>query len=151
MISKNAVYLVQSYNGFSGSERLAKLREMHRVFPDRSHPYYRGPCDMCDDPTSPVMPHSEDYSKPYRWERPWMYAVCRTCHYRLHIRFRNSHAWTAYKLHLGRGGHGSDLRLPAIALEISSLAAELAIHRTFDLISLRRRSTNNAWWQHLTI
>lgn len=146
MISKNVVYLVQSYNGFSGSERLAKLREMHRKFPNRSHPYYRGPCDMCGDSDSPVMPHSEDYSRPYRWERPWMYAVCRTCHYRLHIRFKNPSAWEAYKLHLQRGGYGADLKLPVIGMEISSLCAEITIGTTFSLASLRPRNTNQAWW-----
>lgn len=141
--------LMSPYNGFSGSERLAKLREMHRKFPNRSHPYYRGPCDMCGDSDSPVMPHSEDYSKPYRWYRPWMYSLCRTCHYRLHIRFKNPSAWEAYKLHLHRGGFGADLKSPAIGIEISSLSADLAIGRTFSLTRLRPSLNGKSWWQYL--
>ncbi len=132
MISKNVVYLVQSYNGFSGSERLAKLREMHRKFPNRSHPYYRGPCDMCGNSDSPVMPHSEDYSRPYRWERPWMYAVCRTCHYHLHMRFRRPWAWSE---------HTSNIK------EIKGIA----IRGVSSATSSTKSFCEAEWWEKLSL
>ena len=62
------------YNGYTPKERDRKLQASHKIFPDHSHPYYKGACDMCGDPHSPVEPHSEDYSEPYLWERPAEYA-----------------------------------------------------------------------------
>src|SRR5437016_2312493 len=98
------------YNGYTPQEREKKLRAMHKVFPGRSHPYYSGPCDMCGDVNAKVAPHTEDYSEPYRWERPAEFALCATCHGRLHKRFKNPLAWEAYKRHVKRGGWGSDLK-----------------------------------------
>jgi hypothetical protein len=62
------------YNGYTPSERSRKLSRLHNWFPNRSHPYYSGACHMCGDPSSPVAPHGEDYSEPYLWERPAVYA-----------------------------------------------------------------------------
>ena len=100
------------------------------LFPNRSHPYYNGPCHFCGDPDASVEPHSEDYSEPYQWEKPAEYAVCNTCHSRLHKRFKNPSAWAAYKLHAKRGGYGSDLKIPGIAREVRKAALALrAVNR----------------------
>lgn len=143
---------MDSYNGYSSRERNRKLRALHKEFPaERKHPYYSGPCHMCGDPASPVAPHGEDYSEPYRWERPAVYALCRTCHARLHKRFKTPHAWEAYKRHLRRGGYGSDLKLPSVGRELSRLAKALAAGVPFLLEPKRPAPSADAWWEALTI
>jgi hypothetical protein len=137
------------YNGYSPQERERKLRAMHKQFPDRSHPYYNGPCDLCGDPDSPVEPHTEDYSKPYLWERPAEYAVCKTCHNRIHKRFRSPYGWEAYKRHVRRGGYGADLKSSASARELLHLAKALERGESFELEPLRATSDRNLWWELL--
>ena len=142
------------YNGYSPAERTKKLKALHKAFPNRSHPYYQGPCHMCGDPRCRVAPHGEDYSEPYRWERPAVYALCSTCHSRLHKRFGSPFAWEAYEHHLRRGGYGRDLReMPLIGRQISSLAKSLAIGKPSTLAALsepRSMPGPSAWWELLT-
>lgn len=138
------------YNGYTPDERNRKLRALHKAFPNYSHPYYKGPCHMCGDPDSPVAPHGEDYSEPYHWERPAIYALCRTCHGRLHKRFKSPHSWAAYKLHLLRGGYGSDLKSPPVARLISRLAKSLEQGQPFALPVLRAAPDPGSWWNTLT-
>ena len=123
---------------------------MNRQFPDHSHPYYKGACDMCGNPDSPAAPHTEDYSEPYLWERPAEYAVCNTCHSRIHKRFRSPFAWEAYKTHVRRGGYGSDLKSSACGREVSRLAKALEGREPFMLEPLRQSPSPNAWWEKLS-
>jgi len=141
------------YNGYSPTERNRKLRASYKVYPNRTHPYYHGPRQLCGDPGCPVEPHSEDYSEPYQWENPAEYAVCQTCHRRLHNRFKAPHAWTAYKMHLRRGGYGSDQRTEAIARELSKLAKALEAGKPFPLSPLSREKvlTGREWWELLSV
>ena len=141
---------MEYYNGYSPQERARKLRAMHRQFPNRSHPGYLGPCQMCGDPNCPVEPHTEDYSEPYLWIPPAEYSVCRTCHGRLHKRFKSLFAWEAYKAHLKRGGYGSDLKRPVIAREVTSLAKTIEAGTPMQLPPLRPRSAADDWWDRLT-
>ena len=138
------------YNGYSPGERVAKLQAMHKKWPGRTHPYYRGRCHMCGDPTSPVSPHDEDYGLPYRWQRPAMYALCRQCHQRLHRRFKSPMAWEAYKRHLARGGYGSDLQNGSVARQLASCAAALTHGDVFPLAAMRRRAVLRCWWDQLS-
>jgi hypothetical protein len=80
---------MDSYNGYTEAERIKRLRASYKVFPGRTHPLYRGACQIYGDSSHPVEPHAEDYSEPYRWENPAEYAVCKVCHGRLHKRFKN--------------------------------------------------------------
>lgn len=141
---------MEGYNGYTSKEREKKLRAMHKAFPNYSHPYYSGPCDICGDPESSVAPHSEDYSEPYLWERPAEYAVCRTCHSRLHKRFADPYAWAAYKAHLKRGGFGSDLKLVRNAAEVKRLASALEASGHIELAPMRPIQ-NDRWWDQLTV
>ena len=138
------------YNGYSPQERNRKLRALHKAFPNYSHAYYSGSCHMCGDPNSPVAPHSEDYSEPFLWDQPAEYAVCNTCHGRIHKRFASPFNWEAYKRHLRRGGYGSDLKSPPIARLISRLAQSLEEGSGFSLDSLRPSPPADIWWETLT-
>lgn len=141
------------YNGYTPQERSRKLRASYTLFPNHSHPYYHGACHMCGDPSSPVEPHSEDYAQPYLWERPAEYALCKTCHGRLHKRFSRPFAWEAYKQHMRRGGYGSDLKLSSVGREVSKLAKALENGASFPLSPLgvaREPSAPSAWWESLT-
>ncbi len=141
------------YNGYSPEERNRKLRALHKAFPKRSHPYYSGSCHLCGDPHSAVAPHGEDYSEPYKWERPAVFALCAPCHGRLHKRFKSPFAWEAYKLHLRRGGYGSDLKAtPSVARQIRKLAHAMSNGKQFPLPLLpdRHLPTGHEWWELLT-
>lgn len=141
------------YNGYSPQERNRKLRASYKVFPKHSHPFYSGACQLCGDPAGKVEPHSEDYSEPYFWDNPAEYALCKTCHSRLHKRFKSPQAWQAYLAHVRRGGYGSDLKTsPKIAREISKLAKAIQAGAPFPLPPLRPRSlTGDEWWEKLTL
>jgi hypothetical protein len=138
------------YNGYSPQERNKKLRELHKRFPNRSHPHDSGPCHMCGDPNSPVAPHSENYSEPFLWDQPAEYALCKTCHGRLHKRFKSPLAWEAYKLHLRRGGYGSDLKSPPVARLVARLAKAMEAGDAFPLETLRPSPSADIWCEKLT-
>jgi hypothetical protein len=141
------------YNGYSPKEREKKRRASYKIYPNHSHPYYKGPCHVCGDPNSPVEPHSEDYSEPYLWERPAEYAVCKTCHSRLHKRFKNPHAWAAYKIHLRHGGYGSDLKIGIMAKKITELGSAVKAGLVPPSIQfIRQKSlTETEWWEKLSV
>jgi hypothetical protein len=139
---------VNSYNGFSGKEREAKLRAQHNR--ERmglaSHP--PGPCAICGDPDAKLEAHDKNYSQPYAWEPPAQYALCHKCHSRLHTRFHNPGLWEAHKAHVRRGGYSSDLARPEVNTEFESA------RRRNDLSGLKplraRRLTGEEWWQSLS-
>ncbi|HEY5264730.1 MAG TPA: hypothetical protein VIJ37_07025 [Steroidobacteraceae bacterium] len=112
-----------------------------------------GPCDICGDPSVPVEPHSEDYSQPYRWDRPAEYPLCRTCHRdRLHKRFAKPDMWEAHKAHVRRGGYASDLKDPDIAAEVKAYRVAFQRGERLVLRQLRpRRSTSGKWWEELSV
>ena len=139
------------YNGYTPAERSRKLRASYKVFPNRSHPCYHKPCAICSDTATPVEPHTEDYSEPYRWEPPAEYPVCKTCHGRLHKRFNDPSGWAAYKLHLKRGGHGSDLKTPRMRDDVKRIALALARGESPALPTLRPPMATDLWWDSLTI
>jgi len=125
----------------------------NRVFPNCTHPLYHGPCQLCGDPDSPFEPHTEDYSEPYLWENPAEYAVCKRCHGRLHKRFKAPHAWMAYKMHVRRGGYGSDLKTDAVGTQVKQLARALAAGDPSPLPPFPRNrvSTGREWWEMLSV
>lgn len=139
------------YNGYTPNERSKKLRALHATYPGRSHPYYHCECHVCGDPTAKVAPHGEDYAEPYLWERPAVYAVCQTCHGRLHKRFADPLGWASYKLHIHRGGFGSDLKIASIKRELLAAKAMLQNGTVLVLKVLRVKTASNDWWDQLSV
>jgi hypothetical protein len=141
------------YNGYSPQERNRKLRASYKAFPNRSHPLYSGPCQLCGNPACNVEPHTEDYSEPYLWTNPAEYGVCKTCHSRLHKRFRSPHAWLAYKAHVRRGGYGADLKTSArVCREVLEYARANALGISMILAPLRDRAfSGREWWEVLSL
>ena len=140
------------YNGYSGREREAKLRALH-VRRKQGLPVMDvGPCAICGDPSALVEPHSEDYSQPFRWDRPAEYPLCRTCHRdRLHKRFARPDMWEAHKAHVRRGGYSSDLKDPLVAAELQAYRAAFVRGERIVLRQLRpRASTADEWWERLS-
>jgi len=144
---------VNPYNGYTPKERERKLRASYKVFPDHTHPLYQGSCQVCGDPDTPVEPHTEDYSEPFLWANPAEYSVCKRCHGRLHKRFSTPHAWSAYKMHLRRGGFGADIKAGAVNNQVKSLTAALEVGKPFLLPPLPRNkvSTGTEWWELLSV
>lgn len=114
------------YNGYDWNERNAKLQELKRRIARGELQAASGPCQLCNDPDVAVEYHDEDYSKPYLWAPPALFALCRNCHRdKLHKRFSRPHAWNAFLAHVRRGGYARDLKAPSIKREVSAVEAAL--------------------------
>ena len=145
---------LDSYNGYTGIERQMKF-DAYKLLRDRNEDPYSGisNCQLCLCPEKPLQPHSEDYSKPYRWGAPWEYVVCASCHSWIHKRFSQPANWLAFRHHVRRGGWGHEFASPPVRLEreafrndptwiwptISSNGANRPIRSGLD------------WWESLTI
>src|SRR5690242_7963970 len=141
-----------SYNGYDSRERSAKYAVLKKGLADGSIETYSGPCMLCGDPKAEVEPHSEDYSKPYRWTPPAMYWLCRYCHRtQLHGRFRYPDRWQAYKDHVRRGGYASDLTSnPEIKREFDRYRKAIGTAAAQPLRHLRKRDLRGQkWWDRL--
>lgn len=122
------------YNGYSWPERIELLVAYKSLIAAGELAPATGPCDLCGDPDSKVEPHSEDYSKPYRWTPPAAYVLCPYCHrHQLHRRFGRPEYWTAFLAHVRRGGYASDLKNPTIRLEFETYRWALARGQTASL------------------
>lgn len=115
------------YNGYDWTQRDAKLRVLKRLIAQGAMAPATGPCQLCGDPEVPVEYHDEDYSQPYLWGPPALFALCRNCHRdKLHKRFARPHAWSAFLAHVRRGGYARDLKEPGVKRDVVRLARALA-------------------------
>ena len=129
------------YNGFSPDERL----EMHWAFLDAyeagrlARP--TGPCALCGQSSKPVVYHSEDYGKPYLFSEPATYAICRSGHALIHLRFRFPKTWEAFKEHLRHGG------------SCTAWAKRRRTRQRPGHVEIVRRAglTGSEWWEQLTL
>jgi hypothetical protein len=140
------------YNGFSPQQRAANGRAMRRALDNGALKAPTGPCALCGDPNASLEYHSEDYSKPYRWDPPAAYALCRHCHRnKLHKRFARPEMWKAFKAHVRRGGYASDLRVPEIKREFDDCVRECRRGIEIELCPLRPYShvIGSEWWEKL--
>jgi hypothetical protein len=132
------------YNGYSPQERAAMGRASFPAFARQP------PCRMCGDPSPAVMEtHAEDYARPYRWEAPAAYPLCRVCHRRLHARFNSPENWGAFLQFLRRGWYGREVP----ASEIKRL---LALRGAYPWPALPhsppiREDAGTFWWERLTL
>ncbi|SDC45237.1 hypothetical protein SAMN05444679_103104 [Variovorax sp. CF079] len=81
---------MESYNEYSATERLSKLRAMNRLLASGELAPAVGPCDLCGDSDASVKfeYHDEDYGAPPIWGKPAQYCLCLHCHrFKLHKRF----------------------------------------------------------------
>lgn len=76
------------YNGATGAERIAVWQKLDLAF--RNGWLIRpGRCSICPR-TSHLASHQEVYARGF-----YAFPVCRSCHYRLHSRFRDPAKWQA--------------------------------------------------------
>jgi hypothetical protein len=148
---------MESYNGFSSSQRSANGRALNKAIKARTVSAPSGSCALCGDPN--VAPksldyHSEDYSKPYVWSPPSAYVLCRHCHRnKLHKRFDNPNQWEAFKAHVRRGGYASELVSdPKVKREVAAFQQALDSRSPEELRVLRshRPSVETEWWEKLS-
>lgn len=152
--------MANSYNGYSWQERMAKFKEMERRIGDGDLPAPSGPCRLCGDPGGADSNvkfeyHDEDYSRPYSWEEPAAYVLCRDCHiYRLHQRFARPTSWLAFLAHVRRGGYARDLRESKIKAEFTGFRVILERDDALpELRSLRPYSHihGEEWFSRLSV
>ena len=144
--------MLSPYNGYTGAEREAKQREMNRLKKAGTYRPLVGPCSICDDPHVPIEPHSEDYSKPYRWAPPAEYPVCKRCHTTyVHKRFANPETWELFKTHVRRGGYAREFATASTKREITEAQKSTRLAEPLRLPLLRNRElTGNEWWERLS-
>jgi hypothetical protein len=116
---------VNSYNGFTSSERAASQRWENAQYANgtRSRPTT---CEACEQTDGWLEAHTEDYSKPYgdhigRW------GLCYRCHMILHCRFRYPAAFAEYCKALTAGK-----RFAPIHTRNFPLFASQQLHGTFE-------------------
>jgi hypothetical protein len=132
------------YNGYKPSERSAMGRAL---YPASSR---QPPCSMCGDPSPAKMQtHSEDYSKPYRWDPPASYPICSTCHSRLHSRFKSPARWNSYLLFLRRGWFAREVSSKDLQRQAELGGAYPWRH--LDHPSPTRVGPMAWWWESLTL
>jgi hypothetical protein len=129
------------YNGYSPAERAAKGKARLEYLKTVSH---LG-CAMCRDDcaTTKRWLHSEDYSRPYRWDEPAVYVLCDRCHRRLHARFANENAWRAYCEFLRRGWYGREID----GRQIASLVRRGERYSIGDSGRDNPSARANPWWE----
>lgn len=145
---------VDSYNGFSPSQRAANGRALNKSIKTGTVPAPKGSCALCCDPDVALEYHSEDYSKPYVWSPPSAYVLCRHCHRnKLHKRFNNPDQWEAFKAHVRRGGYASELVSdPKIKREFEEYerARKDGTPAQLRMIRARQLVVGTEWWEELT-
>ena len=141
------------YNGYSGSERASKYNALKKLWKQGVFPCTGRSCDLCGDPEPPNNPHSEDYSYPYLWEPPAMYALCRSCHLWIHKRFKQPLDWLAFKYHVRRGGYGREFSSPAVRKERKQFINAFQKDENYKWSTIPDREFRNGydWWEHLTL
>lgn len=134
------------YNGYNSAERDAMTRALRRGEAPASAT--SPPCTMCQDPTPAIIQtHAEDYSQPFIWDPPACYPICRSCHTRLHLRFRNPDRWKTYREFVRGGWYGREVTSAALsqALRLGTVPA------CPDDTRMRHASADGYWWDQLTL
>ena len=87
---------MNSYNGYSGPQRLKALAWIKKQYAKGVKPPKPCACDVCSQTEGLLMWHSEDYSEPFG-ENIGRFGLCYICHMMIHCRFRNPYVWQKYK------------------------------------------------------
>jgi hypothetical protein len=139
------------YNGYSGAERIEKYEEYKRLKKLRKSVPEVGPCQLCGDPDTKVGPHTEDYSRPYKWLPPAEYMICRSCHWWVHMRFKRPGDWLDFISHVSRGGYGQEFTSAEVLTERKLAATARGQVEAYAWSRTPgRKSRKRGWWQRLS-
>lgn len=141
-----------SYNGYSWEQRAKKLR--HRgSLSDRDQEWHNLPCALCGDPDrDPKERHSEDYSEPFLFSPPHTYPLCKSCHLRLHKRFkRPAEEWELFCLHVEAGGYGREFVSTYPAANRKVLCNRIRQGELIRPEPVRPIKGRSPWWRQLTL
>lgn len=94
---------LSNYNGFTGREREASLRRVHKLWDSGEVPRPTE-CMACGQTKGTLHGHSEDYSNDHVH-----IPLCITCHLILHMRFQQPKLWDQYRDLVRRGWQGTPL------------------------------------------
>ena len=146
--------IVEPYNGYKGTERQKKYDVYKKLQAQGLSVPADTPCQLCgdDDKELHIEPHSEDYSKPYKWTPPAEYMVCRRCHGWIHKRFAKPDDWTDFKAHVKRGGYAWEFTSREGATERRAAAEARKNGSTFKWEPIKGRvvRSGDLWWEGLT-
>lgn len=94
---------LSNYNGFTGKEREASLRRVHKLWESGEVPRPTQ-CMACGQTEGTLHGHSEDYSNDHVH-----IPLCITCHLILHMRFQQPVLWDTYREMVRLGYQGVPL------------------------------------------
>lgn len=89
---------LSSYNGFTGKEREASLRRVHKLWESGEVPRPTKCALACGQTVGVIHGHSEDYS-----DDTVHIEICIMCHLMLHMRFQMPQVWNDYRLAVRNG------------------------------------------------
>lgn len=144
------------YNGYSWSQREAIHHEKRRLeslgeLGELSYIREKRPCDICADPQRSAW-HAEDYSQPFLFRPPAVYAVCMICHQRLHKRFVAPHEWRVFLAHVRSGGYGREFTALYSQEQRQEWITQAQGGKEPSLPVIRARSAGSAvWWERLSM
>lgn len=106
---------LSNYNGFTGKQREASLRRVHRLWEQGLVPRPTR-CDPCGQEQGAIHGHSEDYSNDHIH-----LPICITCHLILHMRWQQPTLWDNYRAMVRDGFQGIPLEQRNALYEIKRL------------------------------
>jgi hypothetical protein len=145
-----------SYNGYTWKQREAILREEKRLLKvgdlePLAYLFSKAACEICADPVAKQW-HSEDYSVPYIFAPPASFALCATCHLRLHKRFNERADWLVFLAHIRAGGYGKEFTGLHSLAQRKTWQSQVTNSQPISLPAVRERTLDGSeWWQHLTL
>lgn len=141
------------YNGYNWNQRAAILRAMHRGEAGPGFLTEPNPCGLCGDPERPSNEwHSEDYSLPFSFSPPQTYPLCKTCHSRLHKRFKQPNSeWELFCRHVECGGYGGEFTKRYSLLQRRKMCAAIERGEEVSFESVRALPDRLPWWRELTL
>jgi hypothetical protein len=137
------------YNGHSPSERAAKGRALLALIKAGVIKRHPGPCDICGARRGTVR-HSENYKRPFGFEPPDTYSICRAAHAQIHLRFYQPRRWHAFLAHVRSGRpcrtFASCLRSGQIELFRDSISPDVDRPTSPDTVP----HLHARWWETLS-
>lgn len=106
---------LSDYNGFTGKQREASLRRVHKLWNSGAVPRPEK-CDACGQTEGAIHGHSEDYSNDHVH-----IPACITCHLLLHMRFQMPRVWDEYREKVRLGYQGIPLEQRSALWQIKRL------------------------------
>ena len=142
-----------SYNGYDSHQRGGIGKAYKRGEAGPGFTFANQPCGLCGDQNrAPGEWHSEDYSAPFSFNPPQTYALCKSCHGRVHKRFnRPVEEWELFCRHIEAGGYGREFTALFPVNGRKGWCAAISQGQRVEVNHIRPVAVSDPWWRSLTL